>query len=185
MPPVTDVAWTHRGCFCWNWDFRSDAVTVQIKKRIGREACCALKCAELDCRYKSDLARNESENHGSKSFATYKSNLALHTDNSMMISPSVIRTAPSFRLAAFPTSKAFLTATCYHNRQLSTSSLCRNFLSTKQSHQEATSPSKRGHFYWFLACLCSFHLVTLSFNSRGAFWFFFHPYFCTHKAWCG
>jgi len=63
-----------------------------------------------------------------------------------MISPSIIRTAlPPFRLAAFSTSKAFLTATVtsYHStRQLSTSSLCRNSLSGKRSHQDATSPHK-------------------------------------------
>lgn len=70
-----------------------------------------------------------------------------------MISPSIIRTVAPFRLAAFPTFKTFLAPICYHNRQLSTSTLCRNFLSTKQSHQEATSPHKREHSYQSLVCL--------------------------------
>jgi len=65
-----------------------------------------------------------------------------------MISPSIIKTAPPFRLqlwaAAFSSSKApFLTTICYRNRQFSTSSLRRNSLKAKQSHQEATSPHKQ------------------------------------------
>lgn len=75
-----------------------------------------------------------------------------------MIGLSITRTTlPPFRLQLYA-SKAFLTAACHHNRQLSTSLLCRNSLSTKQSHQEATASHKRGYFYQLLACLI--HLVT-------------------------
>lgn len=104
-------------------------------------------CVELVYRYESDHVRNESEDR-SNSSATYTHN-TVKVFSHNMISPSIIRTAlPPFRLAAFTTSKAFLTATVtsYHTRQLSTSSLCRNSLSAKQSHQEATSPHKRMPF---------------------------------------
>ena len=71
-------------------------------------------------------------------------------------------TLPQFRLlAAFPSSRPFLTPTCYHNRQFSTS-LYRSSLSTKQSHQEPTSLNKRGyfwlvrvHFIWWTQVLTS------------------------------
>lgn len=77
-----------------------------------------------------------------------------------MINPSIITTTlPPFRLQLrAAASKAFLTAPCYANRHLSTS-LRRNTLSTKQNHQEATSPHKRRHsFIYILSSLCSFHI---------------------------
>ena len=118
-----------------------------------REGRCALEFPNLHGARLPGLigpARNESEEPSKTSGYIYHRSTVIYyckVFSHTMISPSIIRTAlPPFRLAAFPTSKALLTVTSYHTRQLSTSSLCRNSLSAKQSHQEATSRHRRARF---------------------------------------